>query len=43
MRFFACNYITVFLAWWTCVSATTDNLTDVVAWDQYSLLINGSR
>jgi hypothetical protein len=32
------------LAGWLCgVSATSDNLTDVVTWDNYSLLVNGER
>ncbi|KAK7728732.1 hypothetical protein SLS53_009385 [Cytospora paraplurivora] len=31
------------LAWVCGVSSTTNNLTDVVAWDEYSLLVNGER
>lgn len=44
MRFFTCSYLTVFLAWWMgSVLATSNNLTDLVTWDEYSLLVNGSR
>ncbi|KAF3769880.1 family 35 glycoside hydrolase [Cryphonectria parasitica EP155] len=38
------HFLTALLAWWVCgVSSTTDNLTSAVTWDEYSLLINGSR
>lgn len=44
MRFFHSRYLTVLLAWWALgVAATTNNLTDVVSWDKYSLSINGER
>lgn len=36
-----------FLSWLSLlfaqIQATTDNLTDLVAWDPYSLTVNGSR
>lgn len=42
MQFFI--RLTALLGWWICgVSATSNNLTDLVTWDQYSLMINGSR
>lgn len=37
-------YLAVLLAWWvSAVAATSNNLTDLVTWDNYSLSINGSR
>lgn len=42
MRSFYC--FTALLAWCVCqVWSTSDNLTSAVTWDQYSLLVNGSR
>ncbi|ROW12073.1 hypothetical protein VMCG_00471 [Cytospora schulzeri] len=35
--------IAALLAWICGVSSTTDNLTDAVTWDQYSLSVNGER
>ncbi|KUI59563.1 putative beta-galactosidase C [Cytospora mali] len=35
--------IAALLAWICGVSSTTDNLTDVVVWDKYSLSVNGER
>lgn len=38
------HFLTALLAWWVCsVSSATDNYTNAVTWDQYSLMINGSR
>lgn len=31
------------LGWVCAVFATSNNLTDVVTWDKYSLSVNGSR
>lgn len=36
-------FIAALLAWVCGVSSTTNNLTDVVTWDKYSLLVNGQR
>ncbi|KAJ4391625.1 hypothetical protein N0V93_005244 [Gnomoniopsis smithogilvyi] len=42
MRSFVC--LIGFLAWLACVaSATSNNLTDLVEWDHYSLSVNGQR
>lgn len=42
MRLF--TYLTALLAWCICgVSTTSNNLTDAVTWDPYSLMVNGSR
>lgn len=41
MRLF--HIFVALLGWVGDVIATSDNLTDLVTWDHYSLMINGSR
>ena len=31
------------LGWVSCTAATSNNLTDLVTWDKYSLTVNGTR
>lgn len=36
--------LTSLLAWWACaVAATSNNYTDAVTWDSYSLFVNDTR
>jgi len=31
------------LGWVSCTAGTSNNLTDLVTWDKYSLTVNGTR
>jgi hypothetical protein len=35
--------IAAVLGWVSCAVATSNNLTDLVTWDNYSLTVNGTR
>ena len=35
--------IATVLGWVSCAAATSNNLTDLVQWDKYSLSVNGER
>lgn len=35
--------IAAVLGWISCAAATSNNLTDLVTWDKYSLTVNGTR
>lgn len=35
--------IAAVLGWVSCAVATSNNLTDLVVWDNYSLTVNGER